>query len=181
MNDRRQLAIGPTQRSHQAFDPVEREVDLARMQPDEALQDAIARAIGLDPRLGFVDALDLLARRPGLLLLDNLETPWDPPDERPKVEATLAQLAALDNVALLASFRGTDRIRGVDWAINHPVEVLAPPHDADLFCRIADWSDRDDRHLPLLLEALGGLRSFAIEDGTLRLIAENETVILARR
>ena len=38
---------------------------------------------------------------PILLVLDNMETPWEPPRSRPLVEEYLAQLAALSNISIM--------------------------------------------------------------------------------
>jgi hypothetical protein len=93
------------------------------------MQDAITRAVGGDPQSGFKATLALLRQRPGLLVLDNLETPWDPKAERGGTEETLASLAAVPGVAILASFRGRDRVGGPAWALIHPVERLQQPFD----------------------------------------------------
>ena len=122
-----------------------------------ALQDAITRTLGADPQQGFKATLERLRRRPGLLVLDNLETPWDPKPERPAAEETLAALAAIPGVALLASFRGRDRVAGPAWALVHPVKRLESPDDAALFGRIAQNGFDGDPHLPLFLAALEGI------------------------
>ena len=121
------------------------------------MQDAITRALGADPQRGFKATLALIRQRPGLLVLDNLETPWDPGTERRATEDTLAAVAAIPGVALLASFRGRDRVGGPAWALVHPVDRLKPPFDRDLFCRIARRAFDGDVHLPLFLTALEGI------------------------
>lgn len=70
-------------------------------------------------------------------MLDNLETPWDLEPERRATEGTLAALAVTPGLALLASFRGRDRVGGPAWALVYPVDQLMPPFDNELFCRIA--------------------------------------------
>jgi hypothetical protein len=66
-------------------------------------------------------------------------------------------LAAIPGLALLASFRGRDRVGGPAWALVHPVEQLKPPFDKELFCRIARRNFEGDPHLPLFLTALEGI------------------------
>ena len=55
-------------------------------------------------------------------MLDNLETPWDLEPERRATEGTLAALAVTPGLALLASFRGRDRVGGPAWALVYPVD-----------------------------------------------------------
>ncbi|KZV61580.1 TPR-like protein [Peniophora sp. CONT] len=50
---------------------------------------------------------------PGILCLDNLETPWDA--DASGVESLLADIASLSHFALLVTTRGGDRPRGVAW------------------------------------------------------------------
>src|SRR5262249_48748254 len=121
------------------------------------IQDAITRALGADPQRGFKATLALIRQRAGLLVLDNLETPWDPGTERRATEDTLAALAAFPGAAILASFRGRDRVGGPPWALVHPVDRLKPPFDRELFCRIARCAFDGDVHLPLFLAALEGI------------------------
>ena len=132
-------------------------VELDTATTDTALQDAIARAIGSDPAKGFKATVAALRERPGLLVLDNLETPWDPMNERQKTEETLASLAAIPSLAVLASLRGRDRVGGVVWALVHTVEKLEAPFDSELFRRIAQKSFEGDPHLPQLIAALDGI------------------------
>jgi hypothetical protein len=122
-----------------------------------ALQDAIARSVGGDPSRGFDATLALLRRQPGLLVLDNIETPWDPKNERRATEEILATLTDIPGLTLLASFRGGDRVGGPAWALVHPVAHLDPPDDAELFCRIAQRNFSDDPYLPRFMTALGGI------------------------
>ncbi|KAJ7105682.1 hypothetical protein C8R44DRAFT_806652 [Mycena epipterygia] len=67
---------------------------------------------------------------PCLLVLDNMETPWEPVDSRPRVEAFLALLAAIPHLALIITMRGAERPAQVQWS--HPfLPPLGPlPTDA---------------------------------------------------
>ncbi|SON56436.1 Regulatory protein AfsR [Hartmannibacter diazotrophicus] len=121
------------------------------------MQDAITRAIGGDPSRGFRATLDSLGVEPGLIVLDNLETPWEPTAERRATEYTLAELAALPGLAVLASFRGLNRIAGPDWGRVHHVQHLAAPFDADLFRRIAQNDFTNDPDFDKFVGALGGI------------------------
>ena len=124
----------------------------------EALQDAILRALNQDPAGGLGAALASLAGQSGLLVLDNLETPWDgPPAQRLATEDVLAELAATPELVILASFRGRDHVGGVAWALVHPVPELLPPAAKQLFCRISAHRQVDDPWLDKFVEALGGI------------------------
>ena len=132
-------------------------VELETAKTPIATQDAIARAVGVDPSAGFKGTLAFLREHPELIVLDNLETPWGPTAERRATEDTLAQLAAVPGVAILASFRGRDRIAGPSWALVYPVEHLAPPFDAELFRRIAQASFDGDPDFSRFVTALEGI------------------------
>ena len=129
-------------------------LDTART--DAALRSAVISAIGSDPDSGFRAAITRLAAQPGLLVLDNLETPWEPIAERRAVEGTLAELAAVPGLALLASFRGREPVGGPAWRVRF-VEHLAPPYDTELFLRHAHSIRADDPDLLPLVKALGGI------------------------
>lgn len=55
----------------------------------EAMRDAVTRAVGGDPTAGFEATLALLRRQPGLMILDNLETPWDPKSQRQLIQISV--------------------------------------------------------------------------------------------
>jgi tetratricopeptide (TPR) repeat protein len=117
---------------------------------------AVLRAIGLDPAVaGFEAAIARLAERPSLLILDNLETPWE--GDRVEVESRLARLAQIPGITLLASFRGVDAVLGVEWTIEREVNALKDTVAKTLFLGIATEISPNDSHLDLLLNELGGV------------------------
>jgi len=122
-----------------------------------AMKDAIVRSVGGNPTQGFKSALTVLANTRGLLILDNLETPWEPKDQRQETEATLAALARLPNLVLLVSFRGRERVDGPEWTLVHPVAQLDDPSSEELFCRISGSTFSSDPILPMFTKALGGI------------------------
>ena len=131
-------------------------VALETVQSDDSLRDAIVRGLGRDPAAGFAAALDSLKGRPALLILDNLETPWEA--ERQASEETLSILAQVPGLALLASFRGKERIRGPAWTLTHAVGQLDAPSAIDLFCRVAERpSLAGDPALARFIAALEGV------------------------
>ncbi|KAJ7465680.1 hypothetical protein FB451DRAFT_1369921 [Mycena latifolia] len=75
-----------------------------------------------------------------ILVLDNLETSWEPPDSRAGIEEFLSLLTDIPHLALIVTMRGAERPGKVRWS--HP---LLPPlkpltHDAarHTFLDIAD-------------------------------------------
>ena len=128
----------------------------------EAMQDAILRAMAIDPARGFPYALKMLRTHAALLVLDNLETPWEQSgkrggSERQDVEQVLADLTAIPDVAILASFRGTGDVGNVAWR-RYPVEVLPNTIASELFVLIAGEQVAGDPHLKNFIEdALGGI------------------------
>ena len=90
-----------------------------------------------------------------MLVLDNLETPWE--GAGPAIEARLAVLAAIPGLALLASFRGQEAVGGARWTLRHRVDPLPYSEARALFLDIADSIPGDDPDLPALLDALGGV------------------------
>ncbi|WP_056494560.1 ATP-binding protein [Methylobacterium sp. Leaf111] len=115
-----------------------------------AVEAAISSSLGGG---SFQDAIGLLGDRPALLVLDNLETPWEASPEG--VDGVVGDL--LDaGFTLLASMRGLDRPRGVAWnAIG--LNPLGTDPSRELFLAIADRISVRDADLAVLLEELGGV------------------------
>jgi tetratricopeptide (TPR) repeat protein len=131
-------------------------VELETAVDAQIFETAIAKALGLDPAAAkFDDALALLQRAPGLLVLDNLETPWD--GARDQIEKLLSRLHAVPTLALLASIRGNEPPAGLRWTRQRTMHPLESPFDRDLFLDIAQDIKADDPHLEPLLEELGGV------------------------
>ncbi|KAJ6586415.1 P-loop containing nucleoside triphosphate hydrolase protein, partial [Mycena vulgaris] len=55
---------------------------------------------------------------PSLLVLDNLETIWEPTESRREIEQFLALLTDVDHLALIITMRGAERPANVQWT--HP-------------------------------------------------------------
>jgi tetratricopeptide (TPR) repeat protein len=121
-----------------------------------AMRDALVRATGNDPAAGFSAALRLLAEKPSLIVLDNLETPWERAEERSATEATLAEMAATPGLSLLASFRGRDWVKEPAWT-SHFVEPLVPEVARALFSEMAGQWTLSDEYLDEFLDTLGGV------------------------
>lgn len=122
----------------------------------KAMRYAIVHALGCDPKSDFEEALDMLRERPALIILDNLETAWEPIGEREATEETLSDLANVPGVALLASMRGQEWMKRPKW-LRHPLSVLSDENAAGLFAEIAGPQVHKDTVFDNFLTALGGL------------------------
>ncbi|KAF7351487.1 hypothetical protein MSAN_01581000 [Mycena sanguinolenta] len=85
--------------------------------------------------------LQSLGKRPSaLLILDNLETAWDPMDSRSDIEEFLSQLTNLPQMALMITMRGAERPAKVEWTrpFLQPLAPLSPEAARQTFEDIAD-------------------------------------------
>lgn len=131
-------------------------VELETVTDTETFETAVVKALGLDPTTAkFNDAVALLGRAPGLLVLDNLETPWD--GARREVESLLDRLHRVPSLTLLASIRGNEPPAGLRWTRQRTMHPLESPHDRELFLDIAQDIKAEDWHLDPLLAELGGV------------------------
>ncbi|KAJ7679400.1 hypothetical protein DFH06DRAFT_1033153 [Mycena polygramma] len=106
----------------------------------------LAAAIGL--HLGLKPGKDLTksvvqyfpGKPPCLLILDNLDTPWDPMQSRGGVEKFLSLLTDVAHLALIITMRGAERPAKVAWT--HPFLLPLTPLSDDsarqMFLDIAD-------------------------------------------
>ena len=137
------------------FGPRRYFVPLETITDPATLPAAIIQAIGLNPAgTSFPAALAVLAQQPTLLVLDNLETPWEAGQRA--TEDVLQALATTPNVSLLGSLRGTVPPQSPAWTA--PPTRLAPLSDSaarDLFLALAPAADPEP--LGWFLVALGGV------------------------
>ncbi|XXX77239.1 tetratricopeptide repeat protein [Sorangium sp. So ce134] len=131
--------------------------------PLDAAPDAEASAMALAGALrvaagpdGWQRALSSLAAGPAVLVLDNLETPWDGEDQA-GTEALLAELAALPELALMVSLRGAGRPGRVSWSPPVQLQPLGPAEAEALFCAIAGEEHRGKPALSGLISLQGGV------------------------
>ncbi|KAJ7457738.1 P-loop containing nucleoside triphosphate hydrolase protein, partial [Mycena latifolia] len=77
---------------------------------------------------------------PSLLILDNLETLWEPRESRAEVEKFLALLADVDHLALIITMRGAERPANVCWSrpFLAPLKPLTQDAARQTFIDIAD-------------------------------------------
>ena len=129
-------------------------VSLETAEGSAGLELAIAKSLGLDPSARFDAVLARLAGEPGLLVLDNLETPWEHAPE--ETEELLVRLLNVEGVVLLASMRGTMAPAEPRW-FTHCVGPLGTAKSETLFREFAPRISAGDPHLRVLLRELGGM------------------------
>jgi hypothetical protein len=133
-------------------------VELDAVTVGEAVLDTVGQSMGEPPGSDRpARALASLAAAPALLVLDNVETPWEAAGQGAATAAALEQLAAVPALRLFASIRGSERPGRVRW--RRPDE-LAPLDEADaaaLFLAVTEGEGAGDPVLPILLALLGGL------------------------
>jgi hypothetical protein len=120
----------------------------------------ITRALGLNSGQTSFDytLARLKARSPTLLVLDNLETPWNDQDRR-NVRELLKQLASVDGLTLLATFRGYAPPDAPVW-ISRKVERLDDNAARELFLSFAGPRMASD---PLLDRFLSELQGYTLQ------------------
>ncbi|KAJ7779595.1 hypothetical protein B0H16DRAFT_1829544 [Mycena metata] len=82
---------------------------------------------------------------PSLLILDNLETVWEPVESREEIEKFLSLLTDINSLALVITMRGAERPSRVQWIrpFLPPITPLAQDAARKMFIDIAD-----DKHSP---------------------------------
>ncbi|KAJ7512323.1 P-loop containing nucleoside triphosphate hydrolase protein [Mycena galericulata] len=102
----------------------------------------IGAHLGLKPAKNPVKpVIQCLARKPDcLLILDNLETSWEPLASRPGVEELLSLLTGLPHLALIITMRGAERPGKVGWTrpFLPPLRPLSTEAAREMFMEIAD-------------------------------------------
>ncbi|KAJ7716774.1 P-loop containing nucleoside triphosphate hydrolase protein, partial [Mycena metata] len=80
---------------------------------------------------------------PSLLILDNLETPWEPVESRNNIEEFLSLLTDITGLALVVTMQGAERPAKVRWTCPFLLPLQPLPQEAarKMFLDIAD-----DRH-----------------------------------
>jgi len=93
-----------------------------------------------------------------LLVLDNFETPWEEHQQRVEVEQLLGVLAALSNLTLMITMRGSERPLGTTWTtpVLEPLRPLDLTAARQIFTEITSYSS-DEEEASETLELLGHL------------------------
>lgn len=125
----------------------------SRTELTAAIADALALPITPTAEQDVIASLSL---DPGVLLLDNAETPLEA--DSGAVEAFLAKLSAIDSLALLVTVRGHKRPRGVPWGASIEATPLSELAAKDLFLAVCGKPQvGNDPVLPRLLAVLDGV------------------------
>ncbi|KAJ7145233.1 P-loop containing nucleoside triphosphate hydrolase protein, partial [Mycena filopes] len=87
-----------------------------------------------------------------LLVLDNLETPWEPLQSRAEVEEFISLLADVNNLALIITMRGAERPGKVQWTRPFllPLEPLPNEAALQIFEEITDDPNLSNEKTQLL-------------------------------
>lgn len=117
----------------------------------DSLRTSLAESLGvtigpdLEPRIfSFLRQI-----KPALLLLDNLDSPWE--QETVAVEELVQRLTGVPELALISTVRGTERPGMVDWNDPIKLEPVALEAAREIFCTIAGSHFHDDPDLDALL------------------------------
>ncbi|KAJ7260087.1 P-loop containing nucleoside triphosphate hydrolase protein, partial [Mycena rebaudengoi] len=95
---------------------------------------------------------------PSLLVLDNLETPWESLSSRSEVEEFLSLLTDVPHLGLMITLRGAERPSKVKWTrpFLAPLEPLSNVAARQTFIEVAD-DGHEDASIKELLELTGNL------------------------
>ncbi|KAJ7603709.1 P-loop containing nucleoside triphosphate hydrolase protein, partial [Mycena polygramma] len=122
-----------------ACDPAATKVEVAAL---------IGAHLGLKPGKDFTRAVVqyFISGPPSLLILDNLETAWEPMECRKEIEEFLSLLTDVKHLALIVTMRGAERPAKVAWS--HPFLPPLRPLEQDaarqMFIDIADDAHNPD-------------------------------------
>jgi tetratricopeptide (TPR) repeat protein len=122
----------------------------------DSLVEAIARVVcpeAIQPLESKI--LQALDEAPAVLVLDNLEAPWE--QDTAAVEELLGDLAAVPGLALAAALRGEQRPFGPSWREAIHAGPLDPAPARNAFLAVAGERYRNDPDLDPLLLDLDGL------------------------
>ncbi|KAJ6533795.1 hypothetical protein DFH09DRAFT_125089 [Mycena vulgaris] len=150
--------------------------------------------LGLEPSNQLLKAIIQHFRRSGpcLIVLDNLETPWEPLEFRAGVEEFLSLLSDVPTLGLLITMRGAERPAKVKWnrPFLPPLEPLSPSACRQIFSAVADepeiWEELAleellvlSGSLPLAVSLMANIASFEGYIGTLSRWKDENTTLLA--
>ncbi|KAF9561156.1 hypothetical protein CPC08DRAFT_817854 [Agrocybe pediades] len=87
-----------------------------------------------------------------LLVLDNFETPWDPPENRSEIEAILAELTSTKRTSIVLTMRGSQKPNGIRWSQGIPPLQPVDVHSATTIFKAI--SHKDDEFVSKLVKAV---------------------------
>ncbi|KAJ7580739.1 P-loop containing nucleoside triphosphate hydrolase protein, partial [Mycena floridula] len=122
----------------------------------------------LDSILTYIKAI----ARPVLLVLDNLETPWEHRENQREVENMLSLLTGLDNLSIVITMRGSERPAQVQWTrpFLPPLRPFSTEAARQTFLDISDAAEED----PQLGELLSLTDNMPLVVSLLASVAESE-------
>ncbi|KAJ7724411.1 P-loop containing nucleoside triphosphate hydrolase protein, partial [Mycena metata] len=114
--------------------------DTASSKP--ALAGLIGAHLGMKPGKDLTRAIlqHFSSGPPSLLILDNLETVWEPINSRQEIEEFLSLLTDINSLALIITMRGAERPSKVQWTrpFLQPLAPLAQDAARQMFIDIVD-------------------------------------------
>ncbi|KAJ7600604.1 hypothetical protein C8J56DRAFT_880270 [Mycena floridula] len=117
----------------------------------------IAGALGISGDRLQKKVLDTLKEpeQSRLLILDNFESPWEPPTSKMEVETLLATIAALKNVSIVITMRGSERPSKIAWTrpFLPPLKPLDKSSSRHIFLALSNCAE-DDPNIDALLAAV---------------------------
>ena len=137
--------------------------DLRTAHDADVMRTIIADAVALPRTASLSTVITRLRAEPNLLVLDNLETPWE--QDSHGVKLLLRELRAVPNLALLASARSEKTIGGVEdeseWTKVEPLATLSREASLSLFIKTTHIGiPVNDKDLSSLVDRLGGVPLF---------------------
>ncbi|KAJ7751402.1 hypothetical protein B0H16DRAFT_1318098 [Mycena metata] len=158
-----------TNRFFVACDGLKTQVDLAGL---------IGTHLGLESQKYPTEVVlkHLSSAPPTFLVLDNLETLWDPVESRKEIEEFLSLLTDIPTLALMITMRGAERPAHVKWTrpFLPPLEPLAQNAAQRTFLDIADDGHSVEEvdqilaltdNIPLVINLLGHLKTSLLSEG----------------
>lgn len=157
----------------------------------DGLLSVIAVAMGVSGG----DLLSLIRQRledtssPSLLVLDNFETPWEPPSLRESIEEVLNHLASISSLSLVITLRGLERPLGPKWTTPFlpPIKPLDPISARLTFLAISDSDDagvidllQKLDYVPLAITLMANLAQFESTSSLLKRWENEHVSMLAR-
>ncbi|KAF7345042.1 CTLH domain-containing protein [Mycena venus] len=176
-----QIATKYHQRHFVACEAASTQIDLVH---------TVASQLQLDARQNVIVS-SLAAGPPVLLVMDNLETAWEPTTSRARVEDFLSNLTDIPHLALLITMRGVERPGKVRWTrpFFPPLNPLSYEAAHQTFLDISDEpasnTDIDELlaltdRLPLAVSLVANLVSFEGSGPVLQRWKEGQTQLLSQ-
>ncbi|KAJ7450392.1 hypothetical protein FB451DRAFT_1566603 [Mycena latifolia] len=150
---------------------------------------AVASHFQSEPRENLI-VRALATGPPTLLILDNLETAWEPLSSRARVEEFLSLLTDIPHLALLITMRGVERPGKVRWTrpFFAPLRPLSYEAARQTFLDISDESESNSDidellartdHLPLAVNLIANIVSYEGSETVLNRWKEEHTQLLS--